>query len=657
MFILYESFQIYRLLGLPFIASMCLSACIHDSVQRETPVVSSKDISSRVPRLFPRSTPSDYFQPLRVTPWYLLGENALVSQGQIRQLRIALQEVTQMLSTALSVHRSEGPLLLNRDISRFCRSVWRVPNENKCAYMQTSYQGEKCLDVTIPDSHLHGIKVWTALEKEPRTVIEDGAGVPDTDFLLYVQVSQTHKCAAQPSVFAYASYCQQDPTGRPLAGVIVFCADHLREEEYQQAHIIQVALHELLHTLGFSSSLYASWLDCSLVEYGDSCSSRSRVTNTDENGQFCIYTPTVMQKMGEHLGVEGVGAPLENKGFPNSPSSHWESRIFQGSIMTPLLSPPHLTHLDPITLAAFTDMGWYKVNTTIRGQLTWGKGAGRSFGLPTTCQDTSNGFFCTGSNLGCHHLHLDKGNCSTDPYLEGCHLYSPLIRGFHPLLQGECWLHQDGGDPDEIFHAQSRCFFSNLTKGAPLNPEFRGRCYLHQCLGENYFQVKVQESEWTDCPAGAWIQIAGYEGFIQCPSGRLCMGFQPLLVASLTPSPVTEQNTTVTENTLYPTGGTVHFRVQVEVSQSHKWTSEMRSFLLDEVLGVIAQKAGVQRCFLQPRMNKEVDLSFSIVGKWSTDCPPSPSADTPVVSLLNMNQDGTPFIIYNSSFFSTVSIR
>ncbi|XP_041421015.1 leishmanolysin-like peptidase 2 isoform X4 [Xenopus laevis] len=531
----FSMFQIYRLVWLSFMTSMCLSACIHDSVLQETPVVSSNIISSRVPRLFPRSTSSDYFQPLRVTPWYLLGENAFISQGQIRQLKIALQEVTQMLSSTLSVHRSEGSLLLNRDISRFCRSVWRAPNDNKCAYMQTSYQGEKCLDVTIPDFHLQGVKVWSDLEKEPRTVIEDGAGVPDTDFLLYVQVAQTQKCAAQ--------------------------------------------------------------------------------------------------------------------GFPNLASSHWESRFFQGSIMTALLSPPHLTHLDPITLAAFTDMGWYKVNATIKSQLMWGKGAGRYFGLPTTCQDSSTGFFCTGSKLGCHHLHLDKGNCSTDSYLEGCHIYSPLIHG------GECWRHQNSGDPDEIFHAQSRCFYSNLTKGASPNQEFRGRCYLHQCLGENHFQVKVHESEWTDCPAGAWIQVAGYEGFIQCPSGCLCLGFQTPHVATLTPTYVTGQITTVKENNVYPTEGIVQFRVQVEVSQRHKWTSEIKSFLLDEVLGVIAQKAGVQRCFLQSHMKEDLDLSFAIVGKWSTDCPPTPEADTAAFSLLTLNQDGAPYIIYNSSYFSTVSIR
>lgn len=33
------------------------------------------------------------------------------------------------------------------------------------------------------------------------------------------------------------------------------------------------------------------------------------------------------------------------------------------------------------------------------------------------------------SGQGCHYLHLDKGSCSSDPKLEGCHMYKPLANG------------------------------------------------------------------------------------------------------------------------------------------------------------------------------------------------------------------------------------
>ncbi|KAM4809928.1 ciliated left-right organizer metallopeptidase [Rhinophrynus dorsalis] len=568
-----------------------MSVCIHDSVQRNTLVVSAPAIPPHTARVARRAAPLAIL-PLRVTPWYLSGESAVITTEQTTQLKTAMSEVTKMISRVLSVRRLEGPLLLNRDINRFCRYIWQnssLLNNNRCGSLDISYHGETCLDVWIPPSHLRGFEVWSANGTEPSHVTPDGDGVPDTDFLLYVKVAQTEKCAAQTSVIAYASYCQLDPLGRPIAGVIVFCAERLRKEEYNHRHIVQVSLHEILHALGFSSSLFERWIDCSLSEPEDTCFSRSRVTNTDERGQYRIFTPTVMQRMGEHLGGASVGAPLENKDFPASASSHWESRLFQGSILTASLSLPHITQLDPITLAAFTDMGWYRVNTDFKGQLVWGRGAGLSFGLPSTCHDSSSEFFCTGSGLGCHHLHLDKGICATDTYLEGCRIYKPISPG------GECWLQQEHGEPEEIFHTDSRCFFSNLTKGTPLHSEIRGHCYLHRCLAPNQFQVKVQGSNWTDCPAGAWIQVAGFDGLLQCPLSRLCMGFHSILLPTLPPISNIDNIGTVKEDSVPPTKPGLHVIVQVTISQIVEWSPEKKHLLLDEVLGVIAQTAGVQR--------------------------------------------------------------
>ncbi|XP_053330324.1 ciliated left-right organizer metallopeptidase [Spea bombifrons] len=577
-------------LCLSVVARFCSCICIHDSVQRETTVVSPPASFHHVSRLHARDAPLVSRLPLRVTPWYLPGESALITPTQSRKLQAAMKEVTKIVSSILSVRRVGGPLLLNRDTERFCHSIWRnstLPNYNKCGSLDKSYRGETCLDVTIPDSHLRGFEVWPELGQEPSHVTSDGEGVPDSDFLLYVRVAQTERCAAQTSVVAYASYCQLDHSGRPLAGVIVFCPEHLKEGEYQHSLVVQVSLHELLHALGFSRSLFAHWIDCSLYETGDTCSFRSRVANTDEYGHHRIYTPTVMQKMGEHLGAGPVGAPLENKDFPLSASSHWESRLLQGSILTASLSPPHLTHLDIITLAAFKDMGWYEVSTNTNDQLLWGKGAGLYFGLPSTCNDTSTGFFCTGSDIGCHHLHLDKGICSTDSFLDGCRIYKPLPSG------GECWIKQENEEPGEIYGHQSRCFFSNLTKEVQLQTKVKGHCYLHRCLAPNSFQVKVQGSEWTDCPPGARIQVAGFEGLILCPSERLCMGFDHLTTSTVSSTPISTMVSK--EGTIFPTEEGVAVRVQVTVGKGKQWSLDKTMILQEEVLGVIAQNAGMQR--------------------------------------------------------------
>ncbi|KAM3940244.1 ciliated left-right organizer metallopeptidase [Leptodactylus fuscus] len=625
---------------LSLLVKLCPSICLHDTVQRETHVVSPPDVMPHTSRIFRRSTTWAPQLPLRVTSWYLPGESALLTPSQNTQLQSAMREVTKIISNMLSVHRTEGPLLLNRDKNKYCHSIWGDPsllNYKRCGSRDISYHGERCLDVLIPDSHLHGYEVWPMNGTEPDYVIPDGVGVLNTDFLLYVKVAQTEKCALWPSVIAYASYCQLDHSGRPIAGVIVFCPKRLRDGIFQHQHIVQVCLHEILHALGFSSSLFKHWMDCSFS--AQKCSSRSRVTNTDENGQLRIYTPNVMQRMGEHLGVGSVGAPLENQ--EGSASSHWEARIMQGSILTASLSPPHLTFLDPITLAAFQDMGWYLVNMSVNHQLVWGKGAGASFGLPSTCQERLSGFFCrVEGDIGCHHLHLDKGNCSTDAFMDGCHIYKPLPHG------GECWLKQESQGSDEIYHLQSRCFFSNLTKEMK-HEKVKGRCYLHRCIAPNNFQIKVQGSQWTDCPAGKWIEVEGYEGVILCPDGRFCLGFdQPPI-----PTPV---STTTPLYSFSPPVTSPGIRVQLGTVQIPNWTTNMKKLLTEEVLGVIAQHAGVQRCFLHASTQLDKDLSFVLMVGGPNSCRPHPSGSSPHSAVMNLTDSP---ITYESPHFSTITIR
>ncbi|KAM8960614.1 ciliated left-right organizer metallopeptidase [Pelodytes ibericus] len=632
----------------------CFSACIHDSVQRETVVVSSPRFTPHASRLHPRAAQHGLLLPLRITPWYLPGESVLITPAQSKKLQMAMSDVTKTIANVLSVRRVEEPLLLNRNPERFCHSIWRnnsLPNYNRCGSMDQSYRGETCLDIIIPTSHLRGFEVWPEVGEKPSHVTPDGTGVPDTDFLLYVRVAQTKKCAVQPSVIAYASYCQLDSIGRPLAGVIVFCPEHLKEGEYQHNHVVQVSLHELLHALGFSRSLFEHWIDCSLYETGDICSSRSRVANTDENGQFRIYTPTVLQRMGEHLGGGPVGAPLENKDYPLSASSHWESRVFQGSILTAALGPPHLTHLDIITLAAFKDMGWYGVNTSINGQLVWGKGAGHSFGLPSKCNDISTGFFCTGSEVGCHHLHLDKGICSTDSFLEGCWIYKPLPHG------GECWLQQKEGGPEEIYGHYSRCFFSNLTTDVALQTKVRGRCYLHRCLAPNIFQVKVQGSEWTNCPPAEWIKVAGFDGYMLCPSGRLCMGFTHLTLPTSTGKPFFVSTVAIKDDRLFTSEAPWRVRVQVTTANIMEWSTENLNLLQEEVLVVIAQRAGLHRCLLHATPQQDQALYFTFTARWSEDCPEYDTVKPPYLALMELVKPGTSPITYNSPQFSTVILR
>eukprot|EP00063_Salmo_salar_P069787 XP_014044622.1 PREDICTED: leishmanolysin homolog [Salmo salar] len=239
------------------------------------------------------------------------------------------------------------------------------------------------------------------------------------------------------------------------------------------------------------------------------CSPWGQVTNTDETGQVRIYTQSVIRALQDHLLSTDpeLGGPLENLDVGYSGlSSHWESRVLQGSIMAAALGDPAVVRVDPVTLAALQDTGWYSVNHSRAQSLVWGKGEGAMFGLLSTCHDNSSSFFCTGSGLGCHYLHRHKGECQTDPHLDGCRIYKPLM--------SECWKEENERETEtewsgELYRIDSRCFFSNLSRenvSLSVSDSVVGRCYRHRCTGLNRYQILVSGSDWLDCPVGSTIQ-------------------------------------------------------------------------------------------------------------------------------------------------------
>ncbi|XP_069044821.1 ciliated left-right organizer metallopeptidase [Lepisosteus oculatus] len=475
--------------------------------------------------------------PIRIRTWRPRESPALSAlEGQ--RLEPAVAEAIRTVSGALSVIRVPDRLLLVRDVNKYCKFIWRnssTANYNRCGKANENYSLETCLDITIPDAHLAGCVVYPDPDSPDRIQLRpEGAGLPDTDFLLYLHTHNTDKCRAESSVLAYAVHCQTDSWGRPVAGVVVICRDRLTAPDFSHRRTVQTVIHELLHTLGFSKELFHTWRDCShshSSHMGGECSVRGQVTNTDETGQVRIYTPTVIAALQAHLHSDSpeLGAPLENQVPPGSVSSHWEARVLQGSVMTAALGEELAVRLDPVTLSALQDTGWYRVNYSSARSLDWGQGEGASFGLVSSCHDGSSPFFCSGSGSGCHYLHLHKGECQTDQYLDGCRMYKPLASA------SECWKEENervgGADAGggEIFRADSRCFFSSLTReNLPLSHSpVVARCYRHRCTGLNQYQIRVSGSGWVECPAGGTVQVPGYRGLVFCPDKRFCHAAAP----------------------------------------------------------------------------------------------------------------------------------
>ncbi|XP_056225262.1 ciliated left-right organizer metallopeptidase isoform X2 [Seriola aureovittata] len=257
-------------------------------------------------------------QPIRIHTW-IPRESSNLSDAEKDRMMSALEEAVRMVSSLLSVNRAPGPLLLSRDINKYCKFLWsnsRTTNYNRCGRANSNYRNETCLDVTIPDDHLAGCDIYPEPDSPRRTVLRpEGAGLPDTDFLLYLHIQSTDKCRAEPNVLAYAVRCQADTHGRPVAGVVVICRDKLTAATYNHHATVQTVIHELFHTLGFSKDLFHTWKDCSSSpQVGAGCSPRGKVIHSDGSGQMRIYTPSVISALQKHLASTDpeLGGPLEN---------------------------------------------------------------------------------------------------------------------------------------------------------------------------------------------------------------------------------------------------------------------------------------------------------------------------------------------------------
>ncbi|XP_075805735.1 ciliated left-right organizer metallopeptidase isoform X2 [Microtus pennsylvanicus] len=639
------------------LVGVATSRCLHDETQKTVrllrPHFSQMPIHSRS-SILPLPDSHDP-QPLRIQTYYTRdpvsneawAPDADEIRGASRALA-ALRETTRRIQSILAVIPVQGPLLLSRDPTRYCHAVWGdpdTPNDHRCSLLNPGYQGESCLGAKIPDAHLRGYSVWPE-HGLPQLIQPDGPGVQNTDFLLYVRVAHTSKCHKEPSVIAYAACCQLDSEDRPLAGTIVYCAQHLTSPSLSHSDIVMGTLHELLHALGFSGELFKKWRDCpSEVSARENCSTRKRVTRRDEWGQLLLSTPAVSHSLAKHLGVPGalLGAPLEEEG---SLSSHWESRLFQGSVMTATFEGAQRSRLDPVTLAAFEDSGWYQVNYSTAEQLLWGQGSGVGFGLVSTCSNGSSDFFCTHSGLGCHYLHLDKGSCSSDPTLEGCRIYKPLASG------SECWKVENGllagaeNPHGEIYHPYSRCFLANLTsqvlskdKGSQLSVTPTGRCYLHQCTHKGTYKVQVEGSPWIPCLPGRAIQIPGYYGLLYCPQGRLCLSNEGTSAITSPPRSFSTPN--------------LLFQLSLGLTGTPGYTlgKEQREELAEVVLQALVTRGGTGRCYFHsPAITSSLVFTVSM---WKPPGCQGPSVATLYRTLTLTLQEKPLQVHYEEAIFTT----
>ena len=234
----------------------------------------------------------------------------------------------------------------------------------------------------------------------------EGGDGEDADFVLYVSAKATSTCG--PDVLGYALACKHDEIERPIMGRANFCPYSLKLDQREKA--LNVALHEIMHALGFSKNYFWRWRNPATLEpltardadgmpSGDNsaqcnfndvyfpaasvaetfsergfdkCSSKAERFDNN-NCVTKIVTPLSVEAAKWYTGCESMqGIELENQvpGTCHNTGSHMEQRVYEGNLMTPIITlRPGMS--GPV-LAMMEDSGWYKANWT--SQDTYVKG-------------------------------------------------------------------------------------------------------------------------------------------------------------------------------------------------------------------------------------------------------------------------------------------
>jgi len=369
-----------------------------------------------------------------------------------------------------------------------------------------------------------------------------------TDKQLYVQITMRPD---DGTTYATGNSLAFDSQMRPVVGHVNFNSrlmpESVKEGSAQWQELTGVALHEMMHVLGFSNSMFPYFMNHTSGELYD----QTVVTDTHEKDGHetsILVTPHVARAVQRQFGCPSLrGAPLEDQGGSGTAASHWEKAVFMDEVMTGSASAALV--LSNITLALLEDSGWYFPNYSYGERLLWGENLGCDF-VRASCgtgwpHEEGAGYFCTERDKeGCTYDRTARGLCSmknynnlpekyrhlSDPSLGGTVIladYCPFVR---PYSNGFCtdtsmqtsYITGDAAGPN------SKCYMSRISivpltvvVDVPAVP----LCYPTVCLSSERLAVKIG-SYWTECPSNKTLtKVHGYFGSLDCPdAASMCGG-------------------------------------------------------------------------------------------------------------------------------------
>ncbi|RNE96375.1 leishmanolysin, partial [Trypanosoma rangeli] len=342
-------------------------------------------------------------------------------------------------------------------------------------------------------------------------------GVSVADLILYIDAR------VSGSAIAWASCCVVLKDGRPYAGVVNFNPKYIKATD----ELVGAAAHEIGHLLGFS---YDRFKKLNMV---------SEVPNVrGKEYVWVVSSPKVKELARKYYNCPTLeGMELEDGGGPKPSLSHWEERNAMGELMAPA---GKLLYYSAFTLAAFEDMGVYKVNYGMADTLRWGNNSGcgllknkcfingRTNYPELFCKQPSNKhrLFCAYDRLSLGYCALKTHNKSLPPQFQ--YFDNPRVGAnwdftdYCPYVMGRGASGCLNGDPKQfpgsLIGSSSRC-----VKGEGLRFDYQeigDVCVNTQCSGSKLRVQFLGDGTWYDCNEGETAAPSGSRwsgGRVRCP--------------------------------------------------------------------------------------------------------------------------------------------
>jgi len=314
------------------------------------------------------------------------------------------------------------------------------------------------------------------------------------------------------SILATSYGCQlSSGTKRPLVASTNFNRKMLTEplgDVVRHEKNTYLLMHEMMHTFGFSKSLYRYFIDSN----GKPLSGHIKSAKVGGVTHTVIDVPALTEKLRAFHGCNNIPGAIMESGD----DSHWDKKLYLYETMQS--GAIDGKRVSEFGLGLLEASGWYEVDYSYAEPYFYGQGQGCDFINSASCSNSRAVFdeFCTGNSRGCNFMGNSGGSCSSGSNMDNCNYYIPN--------SGNNCENPDNLDNARLSSVEafgrsagSKCFTGTLnTRSSSSVSAF---CFKYNCVidgSDTHLEVILGNTK-AVCREQGSVTVDGYYGSIDCP--------------------------------------------------------------------------------------------------------------------------------------------